>query len=400
MTRLALRMESFKPSPMVAVTKRIAELRQEGRDVIGLNAGEPDFDTPDNVKEAAIRAVRAGETKYTPVDGTPALKAAIAAKFKRENGLDYAPDQVMAGTGGKQIIHNALKATLDPGDEVLLPAPAWMSYPGMVALAQGTPVFQPCSGDDGQKLLPDDLERAIGPKTRMVILNSPNNPSGAAYSRGELKALARVLLKHPRVLVMSDDIYEHLLYDGLAFATIAEVEPRLFERTVTVNGVSKTYAMTGWRLGYAGGPRDVIQAMVKVQSQCTSNPSSIAQAAAVEALDGPQDFVRERCEIFRDRRDLVVAMLNQARGLRCRKPEGAFYAYPDCKGVIGQRRPDGRPIETDRDFVAYLLEQEGVAAMPGELFGLSPYFRVSFAASTEHLEEACRRIQRACAALR
>lgn len=400
MTKLASRMDRFKPSPAVAITARIAELRAQGRDIIGLNAGEPDFDTPDNVKEAAIQAIRKGETKYTPMDGTPALKKAIADKFKRENGLTYTTDQVMAGSGAKQILFNAFMASLDQGDEVIIPRPYWMSYPGLVQLAEGSPVLIQCSGADGQKLMPEDLERAITPKTKWVVLNSPNNPSGAAYSRAEMKAIAAVLLKHPHVMAMTDDIYEHFVYDGLEFATVAEVEPRLFDRTLTVNGVSKTYSMTGWRLGFAGGPADLIKAMVKVQSQSALNPSSITQAAAVEALNGPQGFVKERQNAFKERRDLVVAMLNQAKGLKCRKPEGSFYVYPSCAGVIGRTTPAGTKIATDHEFVTYLLDTEGVSTMSGEMCGLSPYFRISFAASMETLEDGCKRIQRACAALR
>ncbi|MSO92539.1 MAG: pyridoxal phosphate-dependent aminotransferase [Rhodospirillales bacterium] len=400
MTKLASRMDRFKPSPMVAVTAKIAELRAKGRDILGLNAGEPDFDTPDTVKEAAIAAIRKGETKYTPIDGTPALKQAIIGKFKRENGLGYRADQVMAGSGAKQILFNAFMASLDQGDEVIIPRPYWMSYPDLVQLAEGTPVLISCTGTDGQKVLPRDIERAITPKTKWVVLNSPNNPSGAAYTRAELKALADVLLKHPHVMAMTDDIYEHFVYDGVEFVTLAQVEPRLLERTLTINGVSKTYAMTGWRLGFAGGPTDLIKAMVKVQSQSALNPSSITQAAAIEALNGPQGFVKERQQAFKERRDLVVSMLNQASGLKCRKPEGSFYVYPSCAGVIGRTTPAGQKIATDQEFVTYLLESEGVSTMSGELCGLSPYFRVSFAASMATLEEGCKRIQRACAALR
>jgi aspartate aminotransferase len=398
--KLASRMEDFKPSPLIAVRAKVAEMKAQGRDIVNLGAGEPDFDTPENVKEAAIEAIRRGETKYTPIDGTVAMKQAIADKFKRDNGLDFSLDQVMAGAGGKQVIFNAFSATLDAGDEVLLPAPFYMSYPGIIMLAGGVAVTVPCTGEDGMKLHPDDLRKAITPKSRWLVVNSPSNPSGATYRRDELRALADVLLEHPHVNVMSDDIYEHVLYDGVEFVTMAQVEPRFAERTLTVNGASKSYAMTGWRLGYAGGPVDLIKAMAKVQSQVTVNPSSISQAAAVEALNGPQDVVRERTAVFQARRDMVVAMLNQATGITCRRPEGAFYVYPHCAGAIGKKAPDGKTIETDVDFVTYLLEAEGVVAMPGTIFGLSPHFRISFAASDAELEEACRRIQRAAAALK
>jgi len=400
MSFLAARLDRIKPSATIAVSTRAAELRAEGRDVIGLGAGEPDFDTPDNIKAAANKAIAEGQTKYTPVDGTPALKAAIVAKFKRENGLDYAPRQITVGAGGKHVLFNALMATLDPGDEVIVPAPYWVSYPDMVLLAEGTPVFVACAAANGFKIRPEDLERAITKRTKWLILNSPGNPSGAAYGEGDLAALAEVLLRHPHVWVMTDDMYEHLVYDGFVFRTMAQVEPRLYERTLTVNGVSKAYAMTGWRIGYAGGARDLIKAMAKIQSQSTSCPSAISQAAAVEALNGPQDFIAERAAAFRERRDLVVGMLNQAQGLDCPRPEGAFYVYPSCAGVIGKKTPDGATIETSADFSAYLLDAEGVAVVHGEAFGLDPHFRVSYATSTEALTEACTRIQRACAALR
>ena len=400
MSFLAARLDRIKPSATIAVYTRAAELRAEGRDVIGLGAGEPDFDTPDNIKAAANKAIAEGQTKYTPVDGTPALKAAIVAKFKRENGLDYAPRQITVGAGGKHVLFNALMVTLDPGDEVIVPAPYWVSYPDMVLLAEGTPVFVACAAANGFKLRPEDLERAITKRTKWLILNSPGNPSGAAYGEADLAALAEVLLRHPHVWVMTDDMYEHLVYDGFVFRTMAQVEPRLYERTLTVNGVSKAYAMTGWRIGYAGGARDLIKAMAKIQSQSTSCPSAISQAAAVEALNGPQDFIAERAAAFRERRDLVVGMLNQAQGLDCPRPEGAFYVYPSCAGVIGKKTPDGATIETSADFSAYLLDAEGVAVVHGEAFGLDPHFRVSYATSTEALTEACTRIQRACAALR
>ncbi|NYZ16756.1 pyridoxal phosphate-dependent aminotransferase [Azospirillum sp. RWY-5-1] len=400
MSILATRLSRIKPSPTIAVTTKARELQAAGRDVIGLGAGEPDFDTPDNIKAAAMRAIESGDTKYTAVDGTPALKKAICAKFARENGLTYTPDQITVGNGGKQVLFNALLATLNPGDEVIIPAPYWVSYPDMVQLAEGTPVAVEGPADKGFKLQPEDLEKAITPKTKWLILNSPSNPTGAAYSWDEMKALTDVLVRHPHVWIMSDDMYEHLLYDGLTFATPAQVEPKLYDRTLTVNGVSKAYAMTGWRIGYAGGPKELIKAIAMMQSQSTSNPSSISQAAAVEALNGTQEFLKPRAEAFRERRDLVVSMLNQSKGIHCHKPEGAFYVYPSCAGTIGKTTPEGKVIETDEDFVTYLLEAEGVAVVQGSAFGLAPFFRISYATSTEALEEACRRIQRACANLR
>jgi len=399
MSVIAERLSRIKPSPTIAVTQKARELKAAGRDVIGLGAGEPDFDTPDNIKEAAIAAIRAGQTKYTAVDGTPELKQAIAGKFSRENGLDYEPAQITVGTGGKQVLYNALMATLDPGDEVVIPAPYWVSYPDMVLLAEGTPVFVSCGQNHGFKLQPEMLDQAITDKTKWLILNSPSNPTGAAYSAEELKALSDVLLRHPHVWVLTDDMYEHLVYDGFQFATPAAVEPALYERTLTVNGVSKAYAMTGWRIGYGGGPVELIKAMAKVQSQSTSNPSSISQAAAVEALSGPQDYIAERSAIFKERRDTVLEMLNDCPGLHCHKPEGAFYVYPSCAGVIGKRMPAGGEIRGDGDFVTYLLDQVGVAAVQGEAFGLSPHFRISYATSTEALVEACKRIKTACEAL-
>jgi aspartate aminotransferase len=396
---LADRLSRIKPSPTIAVTTKALELKAAGRDVIGLGAGEPDFDTPENIKEAAYKAIREGQTKYTAVDGTPALKQAICAKFKRENGLEYKPNQITVGTGGKQVLYNALMATLNPGDEVIIPAPYWVSYPDMVLLAEGTPVIVSCSQNNGFKMRAEELEAAITPKTKWVILNSPSNPTGAAYTRAELKALTDVLVKHPHVWVMTDDMYEHLVYDGFEFTTPAQVEPKLYDRTLTVNGVSKAYAMTGWRIGYAGGPVELIKAMGAIQSQSTSNPSSISQAAAVEALNGRQDFIPKNAEIFKKRRDLVVEMLNKCQGIHCSTPEGAFYVYPSCAGTIGRKTPQGKVIRNDTDFVTYLLEAEGVAVVQGEAFGLSPYFRISYATSTEALTEACKRIQRACAAL-
>jgi aspartate aminotransferase len=397
---IASRIGRIKPSPTVAAGQKARELRAQGRDIISLDAGEPDFDTPDSIKEAGITAIRTGQTKYTPVDGTVALKEAVAAKFKRENGLDYGIDQITIGAGGKHVLFNALMATLDPGDEVIVPAPYWVSYPDMTILAEGTPVIVECPESKGFKLQPEDLERAITPKTKWLIMNSPSNPTGAAYSRAELKALADVLMRHPHVHVLNDDMYEHLVYDDFEFATIAQVEPGLYDRTLTVNGVSKSYAMTGWRIGYAGGPAPLIKAMAKIQSQSTTNPSSISQAAAVAALNGPQDFIAERAAAFSERRDLVVSMLNQAKGITCHRPEGAFYVFPSCAGTIGLKTPAGKEIASDEDFASYLLTEAGVSVVFGAAFGLSPFFRISYAASTESLEEACRRIQRACAALR
>ncbi len=396
---LASRMDRIKPSATMAVTDRARVLRAEGRDVIGLGAGEPDFDTPDPIKEAAIAAIREGKTKYTAVDGTPELKAAIAAKFKRDNGLDYAPNQITVGTGGKQVLFNALLATLDPGDEVVIPAPYWVSYPDMALIAEGTPVPVVCPQNNGFKMLPEDLDAAITPKTKWLILNSPSNPTGAAYTRDELKALADVLMAHPHVHVMTDDMYEKLVYDDFEFTTIAQVEPRLYERTLTVNGVSKAFAMTGWRIGYAGGPVELIKAMAKIQSQSTSNPASISQAAALAALTQPEDFLVERNATFKARRDLVVEKLNRCQGLHCPTPEGAFYVYPSCAGTIGKTAPDGTKIENDGDFVTALLECEGVAVVQGSAFGLGPNFRISYATSTEALTAACERIERFCAAL-
>lgn len=399
MSIVANRLSRIKPSPTLAVTTKVQELKAQGRDIIGLGAGEPDFDTPDFVKEAANKAIAEGKTKYTNVDGTLELKDAIIAKFKRDNGLSYERNQINVGTGGKQVLYNALMASVNEGDEVIIPAPFWVSYPDMVLLAEGTPVIVECHEENQFKLTAEDLEAAITPKTKWLIFNSPSNPTGGAYTADELKALTDVLLKYPHVYIMSDDMYEHLVYDDFTFATPAQVEPKLYDRTLTINGVSKSYSMTGWRIGYAGGPADLIKAMAKIQSQSTSNPSSISQAAATEALNGDQSFLQERNDIFKERRDLVVSMLNDAEGISCITPEGAFYVYPSCAGVIGKTTPDGKIIETDEDFVTYLLETEGVAAVFGEAFGLSPYFRISYATATEVLEEACKRIQKACAAL-
>ena len=396
---LADRLSRIKPSATLAMTKRALQMKAAGQDVIGLAAGEPDFDTPPNIIEAAIAAMRRGETRYTEVDGTPALKKAIAAKFKRENGLEYAPNQIIVGTGGKQVLYNAFMATLSEGDEVIIPAPYWVSYPDMVLLAGGEPVCIACAQNNGFKLRPEELEQAITPKTKWLLLNSPSNPTGAAYTKAELRQIADVLLRHPHVWVLTDDMYEHLVYDDFEFATIAEIEPKLYPRTLTVNGVSKAYCMTGWRIGYAGGPSELIKAMATIQSQSTSNPSSISQAASVEALNGPQDFIPKHNASFKARRDLVVQMLNRAPGIHCPKPEGAFYVYPSCAGTLGKRTPKGKVIETDTDFVEYLLDAESVAAVQGVAFGLSPHLRISYATSTEALIEACTRIQRACAAL-
>jgi aspartate aminotransferase len=388
-----------KPSPTIAVTTKAQELNAAGRDIIGLGAGEPDFDTPQNIKDAAIKAINEGRTKYTAVDGIPELKKAICAKFKRENGLDYVPQQITVGTGGKQTLYNALVSTLNPGDEVIIPAPYWVSYPDMVLLAGGTPVTVACGIESHFKLTPAQLEAAITPKTKWFIFNSPSNPTGAGYSRAELKALTDVLLRHPQVWVMSDDMYEHLVFDDFKFATPAEVEPRLYDRTLTCNGVSKSYAMTGWRIGYAAGPVALIKAMGTVQSQSTSNPNSIAQYAAVEALNGPQGFLAENRKIFQRRRDLVVSMLNDAKGVNCPCPEGAFYVYPDISACIGKTSGGGKLIRDDQTFATALLEETGVAVVFGAAFGVSPNFRVSYATSDAALKEACTRIQTFCAAL-
>ena len=397
---LAERLSRVKPSPTIAVSTKARELKAAGHDVIGLGAGEPDFDTPQHIKDAGKAAIDAGDTKYTAVDGTPELKAAIVAKFKRDNNLDYAPNEVMVGTGGKQVLYNAFMATLDPGDEVIIPAPYWVSYPDMAILAEGKPVFIDCPQSVGFKLQPADLEKAITPKTKWIILNSPSNPTGAGYTWDDMKKITDVLMKHPHVWVMTDDMYEHLVYDDFKFCTPVEVEPALKDRTLTVNGVSKAYCMTGWRIGFCGGPAHLIKAMTAIQSQSTSNTSSISQAASVAALNGPHDFIAEHNEVFKQRRDLVVSMLNQASGIDCPTPDGAFYVYPSVAGCIGKTAPNGKKIESDSDFVTALLETEGVAAVQGEAFGLSPHFRISYATSTDVLEEACQRIQRFCGSLR
>jgi aspartate aminotransferase len=385
-----------KPSATLAADQKVRELRAQGRDVIGLAAGEPDFDTPDNIKDAAIKAIRDGKTKYTNVDGIPELKEAICAKFQRENGLSYKPSQVNVSPGGKPVIYNAMVATLNPGDEVVIPTPYWVSYPDMVLLAGGEPRFVQTSAETGFKVQAADLEAAITPKTRWVFLNSPSNPSGAAYTKAELRAVADVLLRHPHVWILTDDMYEHLLFDDFEFWTIAQVEPALYDRTLTMNGVSKAYAMTGWRIGYAAGPEPLINLMRKVMSQSTSNPASISQYAAVEALNGAQAFIKPNQKLFQGRRDLVVSMLNQASGLHCPTPEGAFYVYPSCEGLIGKTAPSGKVIGSDEDFANELLETEGVAVVHGAAFGLSPFFRISYATANSVLEDACGRIQRFC----
>lgn len=400
MAFLADALSRVKPSATIAVSQKARELKAKGRDVIGLGAGEPDFDTPDNIKAAAIEAINRGETKYTPVSGIPELRKAIAAKFKRENDLDYDWQQTIVGTGGKQILFNAFMATLNAGDEVVIPAPYWVSYPEMVAICGGTPVPVETTIENDFKLQPADLEAAITPRTKWLIFNSPSNPSGAAYSEAELKAVTEVLKRHPQVWVLTDDMYEHLTYGDFVFKTPAQVAPELKDRTLTMNGVSKAYAMTGWRIGYAAGPLELIKAMDMIQGQQTSGACSIAQWAAVEALNGTQDFIPANKETFRGRRDLVVSMLNQATGIKCPTPEGAFYVYPSCAGTIGKTAPSGKVIETDEDFVTELLESEGVAVVHGSAFGLGPNFRISYATSEDLLEEACKRIQRFCADLR
>ncbi|MBR9841968.1 MAG: pyridoxal phosphate-dependent aminotransferase [Rhodobacteraceae bacterium] len=399
MSFLSETLSRVKPSPTIAVTTKAAELRAAGKDVIGLGAGEPDFDTPQNIKDAAVAAIADGKTKYTAVDGIPELKQAICAKLKRDNGLDYTPAQVSVGTGGKQILYNALMATLNEGDEVVIPAPYWVSYPDMVLLAGGIPVVAAATLENNFKLTPDQLEAAITPNTKWLIFNSPSNPTGAGYNREELKALTDVLMRHPHVWVMTDDMYEHLAYDDFEFCTPAEVEPALYDRTLTCNGVSKAYAMTGWRIGYAAGPVELIAAMRKIQSQSTSNPCSVSQWAAVEALNGPQDFLPANNEIFKRRRDLVVSMLSQIDGITCPVPEGAFYVYPSISGLLGKTSKGGTLIDSDEAFATALLEETGVAVVFGAAFGLSPNFRVSYATSDEALKEACTRIQDFCAGL-
>lgn len=388
-------LKKIKPSPTLAVTAKAAELKAQGKDIIGLGSGEPDFDTPINIKEAAKKAIDKGETKYTAVDGTPALKKAIVDKFKRENGLEYSPANITVGTGGKQVIYNALIATLNVEDEVIIPSPYWVSYPDIVALGNGTSVFVDCTEENGFKMKPDQLRKAITPKTKWLILNSPSNPTGASYSFDELKSLTDVLLEFPHVYIMSDDIYEHVNYDGFKFFTVAQVEPKLKDRTLTVNGVSKAYSMTGWRIGYAAGPVELIKAISVIQSQSTSNPSSISQAAAVEALNGTQDFIQPHNELFKRRRDMLVNGLRAIPGLTCNNPEGAFYVFPGCKGVFGKKTPSGKVINNDNDFAAYLLEDYLVAVVPGVAFGAEGFFRISYATSDENLQKALERIKEA-----
>ncbi|MEX2644223.1 MAG: pyridoxal phosphate-dependent aminotransferase [Acetobacterales bacterium] len=400
MNIVAPRMDRIKPSPTNAASSRAKELKAEGRDIVGLSSGEPDFDTPLNIKEAAKKAIDAGDTKYTHLNGTPELRKAVCDKFKRENNLDYTPDEVIVSTGGKQVLFNALLASVAPGDEVVIPAPYWVSYPDMVLLAEGEPVFVTCPQNNSFKMRAEDLDAAIGPKTKWLILNSPCNPTGAAYTEAELREIADVLLKHPHVWVMTDDIYEHLTYDGFKFKTLVEVEPKLKDRALVINGMSKAYAMTGWRIGFAGGPKALISQMSKLQSQSTSATCTISQAAAVEGLNGPKDFIQSNNEAFKRRRDLVVKALNACPGLHCHTPEGAFYVYPSCAGCIGKTSQGGKKIATDEDFVVALLEEEGVAVVHGAAFGLSPHFRISYATADSVLEDAMVRIRRFCDGLK
>ena len=399
MNILASRLNRIQPSPTIAMSIKARELKAEGKDIIELAAGEPDFPTPSHIIKAAEDAMSRGETKYTDPDGTPALKQAVCDKFKRDNNLEYVTSQVTIGTGGKQVLYNALMATLNEGDEVIIPAPYWVSYPDMVLLAEGTPKIVECPLDKNFILQPEDLERAITPKTKWIILNSPSNPTGSGYTWDDMKKITNVLVRHPNIWVMTDDMYEHLVYDDFKFCTPAEVEPELYSRTLTVNGMSKAFCMTGWRIGYAAGPENLITAIRKIQSQSTSNPSSISQAASVAALNGPMDFLSKNNEVFKQRRDLVCSMLNQASGITCPTPDGAFYVYPSCAGLIGKKTPEGKVLKSDEDVVTYFLETEGIAAVHGAAFGLSPHFRISYATSTEALEDACQRIQRACTAL-
>jgi aspartate aminotransferase len=395
MSIISNNLNKIKPSPTIAVTQKARELKAAGKDVIGLGAGEPDFDTPDNIKEAAIKAIRDGDTKYTAVDGTPALKKAIIDKFKRENNLDYDLDQITVGAGGKHVIYNAMMATLNEGDEVIIPAPYWVSYPDMVLLAGGTPIILECDEKQGFKLSASELDKAISPKTKWIILNSPSNPTGACYSESDINELSKVLIKHPHVYILSDDIYEHVVYEGFKFFTVAQIK-ELKNRVLTMNGVSKAYSMTGWRIGYAAGPKEIIKAIAKIQSQSTTNPSSISQAAAVEALNGQQDFIKERAKSFQDRRDFVVKALNQINGIECLNPDGAFYVFPSCKGLIGKKDPNGNVLNNDSDFVKSLLENSGVAVVQGSAFGLEGFFRISYATSMENLIKALEKIANFC----
>lgn len=396
MNLVADRLDRIAPSQTITVTAKARALKAAGRDVIGLSSGEPDFDTPQNIKDAAIKAIQDGQTKYTDVAGTPALRQAVAAKFKRDSGIDYKPEEIIIATGGKQVIFNAMLATINAGDEAIIPTPCWVSYPDIVTLAEGVPVFVPCGQNAGFKMTGEQLEAAITPKTKWFILNNPSNPTGAAYNAAELKQLTDVLLRHPDVWIFTDDIYEKLAYDGFTPATIVQVEPKLRDRTITMNGCSKGYAMTGWRIGFAGAPLALIKAMDKLQGQSTSNTSSISQAAAVEALNGPQESIGGMVEVYKRRRDMVVEMLNQAPGLRCHKPEGAFYVFPDMNGCVGKTTKGGRLISTDKDFVEALLDEEGVATVHGDAFIYPGHFRISYATSDEALREACTRIKRFC----
>ena len=395
MSIISNNLNKIKPSPTIAVTQKARELKAAGKDVIGLGAGEPDFDTPDNIKEAAIKAIRDGDTKYTAVDGTPVLKKAIVDKFKRENNLDYDLDQITVGAGGKHVIYNAMMATLNEGDEVIVPAPYWVSYPDMVLLAGGTPIILECDEKQGFKLSPSELDKAITPKTKWIILNSPSNPTGACYSESDILELSKILIKHSHVYILSDDIYEHVVYEGFKFFTIAQIK-ELKDRVLTMNGVSKAYSMTGWRIGYAAGPKDIIKAIAKIQSQSTTNPSSISQAAAVEALNGKQDFIKERAKSFQERRDFVVSSLNQIEGIECLNPDGAFYVFPSCKALIGKKDPNGNVINNDTDFVKSLLEHSGIAVVQGSAFGLEGFFRISYATSMENLKKALDKIKNFC----
>ena len=395
-TLIAKRMSLIKPSPTMAVTKMAAEMKAAGQDIIGLGAGEPDFDTPDHIKNAAIEAIKNGETKYTAVDGTPALKKAIAKKFYKDNSIKYNIDEIIVSVGGKQVLYNALMSSINPGDEVIIPSPFWVSYPDMVSLAGGVPIIVEGKEKNNFKIQPEDIRDKISTKTKWIIINSPSNPTGSSYSSEELRDIGNLLLEHENIFVMSDDIYEKIIYDDFKFFSLAEVVPELKDRILTVNGVSKAYAMTGWRIGYAGGPKHLITAMSKLQSQSTSNPSSISQAAALAALEGPEEFLLERNEKFKTRRDMVVNMLNECNGLSCIKPSGAFYVYPSCSGIIGKFSKEGKLIENSIDFSAYLLESVGVAVVPGSAFGADPFFRISYATSDSILEEACNRIKKAC----
>ncbi|MBT6095796.1 MAG: pyridoxal phosphate-dependent aminotransferase [Rhodospirillaceae bacterium] len=400
MAFVADRLSAVKPSATIAVTQKARDLTAAGRDVISLGAGEPDFNTPDHIIEAAKKALDDGFTRYTATNGIPELLDAISAKFKRDNELDYSASQIHVSCGGKPVIFNAFMATVNPGDEVIIPSPYWVSYPDIAAMFGGVPVFVNCPSSTGFKMTPEQLDDAISPKTKWLMLNSPSNPTGAAYTEDDLKGLAEVLLRHPHVWVLTDDIYEHIVYDDFAFKTLAQVEPALWERTLTMNGMSKAYCMTGWRVGFAGGPDELIKAMTKVQSQSISHTAAVSQVASVAALNGPHDFVAEHNKVFKERRDLVVSMLNQAQGIDCPTPEGAFYVYPSCQGLLGKTTETGQLINTDEDFVTALIEAEGVAAVHGEAFGLSPHFRISYATATDVLEDACQRVQRFCASLR